>query len=381
MHSKRIMVVDDDVDVCETLFAIIASGTRHAVEKYTDPYQALEQVRQAPCHLVLTDIVMPRLDGLSFAREVKAASPGTEVIVLTGYPSAENAMGAMQSKACSFLPKPFTANAVLEALDSALRHQDAQEKLVRKAEISTSQNNELKRRARHQMGLVSSLERAATARVVTRMVGQRLKSRVDEVRDEAAVLTRSAGAAGGLNGESREMLTRLKDTLQALSAEVEELRSGHPGPAYLHMQPVDVVDLTTSRAKEFVEVFPDATLEVVVPREPVKLEIDAEAMGVALLNVLVNAAQATGGVGRVRVSITPSAGVVEITVTDSGIGFSSISLARAMLPFYTTKGAPFVGLGLTLAKQVVEDHRGALSIDNAPEGGGRVTFRLQRWRV
>lgn len=380
MHSKRIMVVDDDVDVCETLFSIIASGTRHAVERYTDPVQALEQVRQAPCHLVLTDIVMPRLDGLSFAREVKAASPGTEVIVLTGYPSAENAMGAMQNQACAFLAKPFTAAAVLDALDSALRHQDAQERLVRKAEVSTSENVELKRRARHQMGLVSSLERAGTARVVTRMVGQRLKSRVDEIRDQAGSLTRSL-ATTIMSNQTREELSRLRDTAQALEADIEELRGGHPGHSYLHLQPVDVVDLVTSRAREFVEVYPDATLAVEVPREPVKLEVDAEGMGVALLNVLVNAAQATGGVGRVRVSITPNVGVVEISVVDSGIGFSAVSLTRATQPFYTTKGAPFVGLGLTLAKQIVEDHRGALAIDNAPGGGGRVSFRLQRWRV
>ena len=380
MQSKRIMVVDDDVDVCETLFAIIASGTRHAVEKYTDPVLALEQVRQAPCHLVLTDIVMPRLDGLSFAREVKAASPGTEVIVLTGYPSSENAIGAMQSRACGFLPKPFSNAAVLEAIESALRRQEQQERLVRRAEVSTCENVELKRRARHQMGLVSSLERAGTARVVSRMVGQRMKSRVDEVRDESAALSRALGGPF-VHVEAREQLARLKDTVQALAAEVDSLRDGHPGPSYLHLRPTDVVDLVTSRAREFVEVFPDATLEVVVPREPVKLDLDPEAIGVAILNVLVNAAQATGGVGRVRVHITPNVGVVEITIVDSGIGFSSVSLARATQPFYTTKGAPFVGLGLTLTKQIVEDHRGALSVDNAAEGGGRVTIRMQRWRI
>lgn len=371
------MVVDDDVDVCETLFAIIAAGTRHAVEKFTDPVAALDHLRQAPCHLVLTDISMPRLDGLSFAREVKTASPGTEVIVVSGYASTENAIGALQTRACSFIPKPFTAAAILESLESALRRQEAQERLHRKAEISTSENAELKRRARHQMGLVSSLERAATARVVSRMVGQRMRSRVDELRDESGQLARVAD----LPVEAREHVARLKDTVQALAAEVDALRDGHPGPSYLHFQPTDIVDLVTSRAREFVEVFPDATLEVVVPREPIKLEVDAEALGIAILNVLVNAAQATGGVGRVRVSITLSAGVIEITIVDSGIGFSSVSLARATQPFYTTKGAPFVGLGLTLAKQVIEDHRGAVSIDNAPEGGGRVTLRLQRWRV
>lgn len=378
MHSKRIMVVDDDAAVCETLFEIIASGTRHAVEVYTDPIKALDQLKQAPCHLVLTDIVMPKIDGLSLAREVKATCPQTEVIVLTGYPSTENAVGALQSRACEFLAKPFTTPQVLQALDDALRRQDAAEKLTRNAELSANENAELKRRARHQMGLVNSLERAGTARVVSRMLGQKLRSRVDELKEECAWLSRTVGT--GVTTEAKDRTRRLEDAVQALHAEIEELRSGCPTTSYLHLQPVDVIDLVTSRAREFVEVFPDATLEVTVPREPVKLEIDAEAMGVALLNILVNAAQATGGVGRVRVSITPQVGVLEITIVDSGIGFSTVSLARALQPFYTTKGPPFVGLGLTLARQIVEDHRGALSIDNAPEGGGRVTVRLQRWR-
>jgi signal transduction histidine kinase len=378
MHSKRIMVVDDDSSVCETLYEIIASGTRHAVERYTDPIQALDHLKQAPCHLVLTDIVMPKIDGLALAREVKASCPQTEVIVLTGYPSAENAVGALQSRACQFLAKPFTAPCVLEAIETALKRQEAAERLTRNAELSANENVELKRRARHQMGLVSSLERAGTARVVSRMLGQKLRSRIDELKDECAWLTRTMDT--GANPETKDRTRRMQDAVQALQAEIEELRSGCPTTSYLHMQPVDVIDLVTSRAREFVEVFPDATLEVTVPREPVKLEIDAEAMGVALLNVLVNAAQATGGVGRVRVSITPQVGVIEITIIDSGIGFSTVSLARALQPFYTTKGPPFVGLGLTLARQIVEDHRGALSIDNAPEGGGRVTIRLQRWR-
>jgi len=286
----------------------------------------------------------------------------------------------MQSRACGFLPKPFTAEAVLDALDTALRRQAAQETLARKADLSSNENAELKRRARHQLGLLSSLERAGTARVVSRMVGQKLRPRVAELREQAAALARTLPSSETAPN-AREELARLAEAITGIAADVEDLRDGHPGPSYLHMQPVDIVDLVTSRAREFVEVFPDATLEIVVPREPVKLEVDAEAMGVALLNVLVNAAQATGGVGRVRVSITPAAGLIEVVIVDSGIGFSSISLARALQPFYTTKGPPFVGLGLTLAKQIVDDHRGALAIDNAPEGGGRVTIRLQRWRV
>ncbi len=102
---------------------------------------------------------------------------------------------------------------------------------------------------------------------------------------------------------------------------------------------------------------------------------DAELLRPVFLNVFHNAAQAMEGKGKIHVEVRCPGDQCRITVTDTGPGIPTDRLARIFEPFFTTKGGG-TGLGLPIAKRVVELHEGEISIDCPCSGGTRVVIEL-----
>jgi len=94
-----------------------------------------------------------------------------------------------------------------------------------------------------------------------------------------------------------------------------------------------------------------------------------------LLNLLLNSAQAMPRGGRIRVGLEDAGRDVQITVEDTGSGFDAKALRAAFQPFFTTKEHGS-GLGLAVAKRIVDAHGGTIALANREEGGARVVLRL-----
>jgi PAS domain S-box-containing protein len=112
-------------------------------------------------------------------------------------------------------------------------------------------------------------------------------------------------------------------------------------------------------------------VEIVVTGAPLTISGDVELIRAALLNLVINAAQAMGGAGRIDVTVASdgAAGAV-LTVHDSGPGMPPDLLERVFEPFFTTK-ARGGGLGLPIARRTAERHGGTLTLA-CPAGGGTV---------
>jgi signal transduction histidine kinase len=105
-----------------------------------------------------------------------------------------------------------------------------------------------------------------------------------------------------------------------------------------------------------------------------------------MINLITNAAHAVeganGGTGTVwvRTAVIDDARVAVI-VADSGPGVPEAERTRIFEPFFTTKvDGKGTGLGLPIAKNIVEQHQGAIAVDQAAEGGARFTVTLPRTR-
>jgi DNA-binding NtrC family response regulator len=101
----RILVVDDDEFVCSSLKWLLADEG-YDVETASDGKSALGVLSRQAFDLVLTDLMMPDVDGMAVLRETKRISPHTAVIILTGYGTLEAAMSALKEGAYDFLTKP-----------------------------------------------------------------------------------------------------------------------------------------------------------------------------------------------------------------------------------------------------------------------------------
>ena len=107
--------------------------------------------------------------------------------------------------------------------------------------------------------------------------------------------------------------------------------------------------------------------------------MDAAQIQVALFNLLLNAAQAVNGEGRIEVVVETTDEWCEIGVCDNGPGFDVDVEGRLFEPFFTTKHRGS-GLGLATAKRVVERHGGTLTAGTGPGGGAVMRIRLPTGR-
>jgi len=119
-------------------------------------------------------------------------------------------------------------------------------------------------------------------------------------------------------------------------------------------------------------------LESRVPPDLPPILVDANQLSQVLMNLLLNAAQATGQGGRIEVSANRCdvGNAVEIHVADTGCGIPPDILPHVFEPFFTTKRGKGTGLGLSISQTYVRSHNGEIRIDSAPQRGTTVTITL-----
>ena len=128
--KETILVVDDTPGTLEVLQRNL---TAEGYITYTAPgaEEALKLLEGTPVDLVITDLKMPKISGIDLIRHIRENYRNTEVMMITGYATVENAVEAVKSGAEEYLPKPFTDGEILTAVRRVL------EKLKRRRESST----------------------------------------------------------------------------------------------------------------------------------------------------------------------------------------------------------------------------------------------------
>ncbi|HYU80644.1 MAG TPA: response regulator, partial [Vicinamibacterales bacterium] len=121
MATSRILVLDDDPGTCRFMQELLNRPDRE-VEATSDPEQALARVRAKPFDLVITDLRLnARLDGIDVLRGVREHTPGTPVIIVTGFGELEKAVEAVREGAFDFVSKPFNIAEIKNLVERALQ--------------------------------------------------------------------------------------------------------------------------------------------------------------------------------------------------------------------------------------------------------------------
>ena len=122
MPSGTILIADDEPAVRAYIRNILKMEGFQLIEA-ADGMDALEQIKQrgAPIDLLVTDIRMPRMDGVALARSVSEVYPKTPVLYISGYPfELEREHSPNTGRPCAFLAKPFTRKTLLDAVGKCL---------------------------------------------------------------------------------------------------------------------------------------------------------------------------------------------------------------------------------------------------------------------
>ena len=107
----RLAVIDDEPIVCQRLRQIFRKGP-FEIETFGAGEAALRRMAEQPFHLVLSDIRLPDRDGLEVLKQIKKDFPKTQVILITGYATLDQAVEAVKTGAFYYLAKPFTPDQV-----------------------------------------------------------------------------------------------------------------------------------------------------------------------------------------------------------------------------------------------------------------------------
>ena len=118
--------------------------------------------------------------------------------------------------------------------------------------------------------------------------------------------------------------------------------------------------------------------ENLVPEDLPRILVDSNQLSQVLMNLLINAAEATADGGRITISASKvaSADSIEIRVSDTGCGIPPEVLPHVFEPFFTTKGGKGTGLGLSISATYVRRNKGEIHIDSVLKKGTTVTIRL-----
>jgi DNA-binding NtrC family response regulator len=119
VDKANILVVDDEEVVRHSHLRTLASACCNA-EAAWDGSEALRAMEQHPYDVILLDLRMPGLDGMSVLKTIKEKWPETEVVVITGYPSLETAKEAVRLGAYHYLAKPVSPDEVVKVANGAL---------------------------------------------------------------------------------------------------------------------------------------------------------------------------------------------------------------------------------------------------------------------
>jgi len=102
-----VLVVDDDPDILEYLQDFLqAEGFE--VTTLSDPSLAVERIRDEVFHLVVLDLMMPKVSGLDLLQQIRGVDDDIAVIILTGHPSLDTATASIQHEVSTYIHKPFT---------------------------------------------------------------------------------------------------------------------------------------------------------------------------------------------------------------------------------------------------------------------------------
>ena len=121
-ETTRILIIDDDENIRKVLTTIL-EDEGYDVESVDTAKKAIERTRRKFYNLALIDIRLPDMEGIELLTKMKNTTPKIRKIIITGYPTLQNAVEAVNRGADAYIMKPFDMEKVLEEIKDQLKKQ------------------------------------------------------------------------------------------------------------------------------------------------------------------------------------------------------------------------------------------------------------------
>ncbi len=390
-EAPLVLVVDDNADIRKYVASCLKG--RYRVAEACDGQAGLKQVLALRPDLIITDLMMPKLDGLGLSEAVKGNEEirHIPIILLTAKTSQEVIIEGLEHGADDYVSKPFNARELVARIDNLirLRRQEAELRVFYE-DLERIVQEQLKtiliERERYETELIEARDRAEeSARLKTAI----LTNMSHEIRTPlAAILGYAQILSGEVGAQQQEFVDfieqngqRLMSTLNAIldlsRLEAEDLS--------VSRQPVNLVDASLHTVALF---GPMARKKGLVLRadgmQPeVVAHVDRAAVDRILNNLVGNAIKFTEA-GEVAITVEADGEWVRLCVQDTGVGIGEAFLPKLFEAFKQessglSRSHNGSGLGLAITRRLVQIMGGRIEVTSEKGKGTRFTVFLPRF--
>jgi signal transduction histidine kinase len=356
IDGKRILTVDDSSAIRVFLVELLSEHGAQ-MEEAASGAEALALFDAGKRYdVVLLDLVLPDVDGFELLERIRTIDQETAIVMLTGAGGINSAASAVRAGADGYLEKQHLVaggheDQLFYALNQCIEHRAGrvarQQLEAVRADFYSMVTHDLRTRAGNG---------AATLRMVLAGKGGVLTPRQKQLLE---VAERSAG----------KMLSLVDDYLDFAKIDAGYLK--------LEKSEADLRDVLSMSVRENT---PQAaarkqTIDLELPRQPVRGEIDQERLEQVCDNLISNAIKYTPEGGRIEATLRAADDVATITIKDNGKGLSGEAITSLFtkynrVPGEATRGVKGTGLGLLIVKEIVQAHGGDVRAESEGKDRG-----------
>lgn len=380
-QKPLVLIVDDDPGMLNFIKTELEAEYR--VIDASDGETALRLVEEHQPDLVVSDYMMPKLDGLSFCRIVRSRpeSRMTPVMLVTARSDEEVRLNALRNGANDVLIKPFSLTEFHTRIHNLVHAGILQKQLeVRNAELVRT----LEELRAAERDLIQS-EKMASLGILTGGIMHEINNPLNFARSALYVLQRKTGKLEETKRtEFGDVLTDIGESISRISAIISDLRTFcHPESAMASSCPI--IEPLQSAVRILAAPLKEARIEMHEKVQPdLLVRGDRNQLTLVFLNLIKNAVDALAAdmpgrteLARIWVSARPDGQMLQICVKDNGPGIPEGNLVRVFDPFFTTKPAgEGTGLGLSMCYRIITAHGGAISVFSGTGKGTEFVLRI-----
>jgi len=353
---KTILIVDDEAvirDLCSRAlkgYHILQAGNGQ---------DALALFEKGNIDVILTDVMMPGMDGIELLKRLKEKEPTIVVIVMTGFAEKDVILNALKEDADDFIAKPLNLLQLKTAVDKALVKKALKEEIASLKSLDRLKSSFLSTISHKFRTPLTSISLFLQNLAVGLFVADdpEFRTNIRLVSDEAAYLERLVS--------DLLAFSRMMDTGEAL-----------------RRKPCSVNKAIETILGESREISLKPTIETILDLQDLPLiRVDQEKITFALKQIIDNAYKFSGKEGEVTISLRSDDLGIYIEVSDTGVGIPQDEIPKIFEKFYqidphNTGQVRGFGLGLYYAREFVRMHGGSISIESSVGSGSRVIVWL-----
>ncbi len=192
--AVRILIVDDDRAICELMQTMLEKDG-FVVKAVSDPTLVEDEVRQGSYHVIILDLMMPKLDGIEVLKRIRGVDTDIAVVIFTAHPNLDTAVASMKLDAVDYIKKPFDPTEFRDVLARVMKKkglartpEEQLHKIIGDTIRSMRKSKELtlkqmSRRTGLSISLLSQIERAESSPSISSLykIAMALETKIQEL--------------------------------------------------------------------------------------------------------------------------------------------------------------------------------------------------------